>query len=171
MNKKGFSLIEMLVVMIIVSLLLVLVMPAIVNVYTSVKRNNLSSKITHIETESLKYANEYKDDIKNQTCVNYSMEDLVQKGIIASDNKGKDEIINPDTGNPFTGYVRICYCKLRLDVSANYVEEYNPNTYYHKGDKIIYNNIIYTCIKDAEPNKLLSGGIVNTNYYQVIECN
>ena len=39
MNKKGFSLIEMLVVMIIVSLLLVLVMPAIVNVYTSVKRN------------------------------------------------------------------------------------------------------------------------------------
>ena len=51
------------------------------------------------------------------------------------------------------------------------ISEYNPNTYYHKGDKIIYNNIIYTCIKDAEPNKLLSGGTVNTNYYQVIECN
>lgn len=171
MNNKGFSLIETLVVMIVIALLLVLLLPAIVNVYTSVKRNNYTSKIGHIETATLNYANQFKDEIKNQTCVDYSLSDLISKGIIQSDNKGANEVKNPSNGEILTGVVKVCYCKNKLDLQANYVETYNPNTYYHKGDKIVYNNILYTCINDAEPNKLFNGSNVNTNNYQIIDCN
>ncbi|MCR4580923.1 MAG: prepilin-type N-terminal cleavage/methylation domain-containing protein [Bacilli bacterium] len=172
MNKKGFTLVEMLAVMIVVSLLMVLVVPAIVNVYTSVRRNSFTTKVNYIETNTLKYVNSFKDDIKNQSCVDYTIDQLISVGAIISDNKGVNQIENPYTGGTFDGKVRVCYCKSKLDVVANYVEEYNASTYYHKGDKIIYNDILYTCINDSEPNKLFdsNSGNVNTNYFQVIEC-
>jgi prepilin-type N-terminal cleavage/methylation domain-containing protein len=166
MKHNGFSLVEMLVVIIIISVLMTLLIPGYISIYTSVKRNSFDSKVKQIETAALKYGNEIKDEIKAETytknginyCTNMTAVQLIQKGYLISDSNGRDEIINPTNGAVMNGNVRVCYSSSKLDIIANYVEEYDASIYYHKGDKVITssNGKMYECIVDAPPGKLYS---------------
>lgn len=169
MKKNGFSIVEMLVAIIIVAALIVLFIPAYVTITESVKKNTYSNKVKHLESETLKYANKYKDDIKNNNCIDYTIDNIISNGLVESDEKGKNVIVNPVDGASLSGVVRVCYCPSVLDITANYVEAYNSNKYYHKDDKVIDNNIIYICIKDI-PEINDTYGLSNTEYFKQVEC-
>ena len=64
--RKGFTLVEVLAVLVILGLLLVITVPAYTSVYTGIKRQNLQSKITEVKTAAKKYGETIKDDIKNK---------------------------------------------------------------------------------------------------------
>ena len=182
MKKNGFTLVEMLVAIIIVALLVVLLIPGYVIITNQVKRNTLDNKIVHLESETLKYANNFKDDIKNNSCINYTIDQMIEKGLIESDNKAKNELYNPIDGSTLSGYVRVCYCPSVLDITANYVEQYDENKTYSKGDKVIYNGVIYKCLEDAPKNSLFenytptlegnntTNAPANPKYFKEVEC-
>lgn len=159
MKKNGFSLIEMLVVIIIIAFLIALLIPGYLTIYTTMRRNTFDNKVNQIEKGALKYGNTIKDDIKKNTCMNITVQELIERGIISSESENKAEIYNPTTGAPLKGNVVMCYCKSTLDINANYVEDYNPSIYYHKGEKVrvASGNGTYKyfeCVEDADPGKL-----------------
>ncbi len=158
MKQNGFSLIEMLVVIIIISFLIALLIPGYLTIYTTIRRNSYDNKVSQIEKAALKYGNTIKDEIKNagNSCKIIKVDELIQKGIIASESETKDEIYNPTTGAALKGDVVMCYCSSIFDINANYVEIYNPNAYYHKGEKVKdpSTNKLFTCIEDAPPGSL-----------------
>ena len=157
-DNHGFTIIEMLVTIVIIAIILALLIPGYITIYSQIKRNSLDSKISQIEINALKYGSKIKDDIKNNTCMDIHVEDLIKKGYITSDNDTKDIIINPTTGSELNGIIRMCYCDNKYDINANYAENYNPDIYYHKGEKVLFNNKIYECVADAPP------GSISANY-------
>ena len=169
MKKNGFSIVEMLVAIIIVALIIVLLIPAYVTITESVKKNTYVNKVKHLESETLKYANNYKDDIKNNSCIDYTIDEIISKGLVESDEKGKNIINNPVDGSSLSGVVRVCYCPSVLDISAYYVEEYHSHKIYHKDDKFIDNDKIYICIKDI-PDVVNEYSLTNTEYFKQVEC-
>ena len=50
--RKGFTLVEVLAVLVILGLLLILTVPAYTSIYAGIKRQNLQSKITEVKTTS-----------------------------------------------------------------------------------------------------------------------
>ena len=79
MKKNGFSIVEMLVAIIVVALIIVLLLPAYVNITESVKKNTYINKVKHIESETLKYANKFKDDIKDNNCRDFTVDEIISK--------------------------------------------------------------------------------------------
>jgi len=166
MKRNGFSLVEMLVVLIILAVLMALLIPGYITIYTSVKRNSFDSKVKQLEAAALKYGNEIKDEIKTNTytkngvkyCTNVTAKQLIEKGYITSESNNKAEIINPTNGSVMDGNIRVCYSSSKLDIIANYVEEYDSTIYYHKGDKVITSSDgrMFECIVDAPPGKLFA---------------
>ena len=160
-NKNGFSLIELLVTIIIIAFLLALLIPGYITIYTSVKRSSYDSKVKQIEDNALKYGNTIKDEVKSANesgkpkgCKDINVEKLIKIGYMTSEEEGRNIIKNPTTGAALSGIIRLCYCNNKYDINANYAEEYNPNTYYHKGEKVVYNNRVYECVADAAPGKM-----------------
>ena len=161
MNNKGFTVIEMLITIVIIGVILSLLIPGYITIYSQIKRNSLYNKISQIEINALKYGNNIKDEIKNSTCIDINVDTLITKGYLTSENEGRNELINPTTGAPLNGTVRICYCDNTYDLNSNYAEPYNSTIHYHKGEKVIYNDKIYECIVDAPPNSISENYVFN----------
>ena len=158
MDKKGFSLVEMLVVIIIISFLVALLIPGYLSIYTTIRRNSFETKVSQIEKAALKIANAEKDSVKDapSSCKSYSIDKLIESGELSSDSDTKAEIISPIDKQPLQGRVVVCYCKSALDIKANYVETYDPNKTYHKGEKVIEESTgkMFLCLENASPGKL-----------------
>ena len=148
MKKNGFSLVELLAVLVILGLLLVLLVPGYLQVYSSIRRTTLKNKISEINTAALKYGNLRKDDIKDSTCIKTTVAYLIQNGYLVSEDKTKDAIYNPTNGEPLDGYIFICYSSNDLDLVSYYATEYNTSTYYYAGD-IVYTDathfVLFKC--------------------------
>ncbi len=166
MNKnKGFTLVELLSAMVIIAIVLVILMPGILYMFKDVRRNTLYNKISTIEVAGKKYASNIKDEIKDKTTYNsdgttntcytnsdgneLTIKDLIDLGYVESEVTGDSAVLSPVDSSKLLGVIRLCYCKSSLDVEAYYAEEYDANKVYHKGDKVIYNGIVYKCDADA----------------------
>ena len=143
MNNKGFSMIEMLAVLIIIGLLIIIGVPAYMNVYVSARRNNYHNRIKEVELAAEKYASARKDAIKetydnsNGTSCDYvTVSDLIIAGYLPSDGNDGDYITNPTTMQPMSGFVYICYSYSTYDVKAYYAEEFKKNKRYYHGEKV-----------------------------------
>jgi len=169
MNNKGFTLTEVLIVMIILALIIILTIPSYTSLSTSVKYSTYLSKINTIEKASLNYADNIKDDIKNNTdnnmCIDITLLTLIQSGNITADDSVNDKMINPVDNSSMDGNIKICYCPSKLELIASYYVEYDSNKEYRSGEKVIYNNKLYECIKDGA-----KGNIEDTTYFKLIEC-
>ena len=146
--NKGFTLVELLAVIIILGLLLVIAIPSYISIYSGIKRDTLENKISEIESSALSYGSTIKDEVKNSSCVTKSIEDLIKYGNLTSDKDSSDVIIDPTKNKPMTGNVLICYDKEKLDIVANYVVPYEQNKLYFKNEKVNIGNKVYRCIED-----------------------
>ncbi len=70
MNKKGFTLVELLVVIVIIAVLSVIIIPSIININKNINSRLLSEKIENIESSAILYANN-NEEIFNGTDVVY----------------------------------------------------------------------------------------------------
>lgn len=177
--KKGFTLVELLAVLIILGLLIVIAIPSYTQIYSSIKRSNAQSKIKEIETAALKYGNLIKDDVKNSTgnCMKIKVDTLIKKGYLISEHDVDAVIYDPTTNSPLDSDIHLCYCKSKMDITANYVIAFDPYKVYHAGDTVIYNNKIYECLIDYTDvhNKNGPPGINGTNkdgknYFVEVTC-
>lgn len=70
MKKQGFTLVELLVVVVIIAVLSVIIVPSVININKSINKRLLSEKIENIESSAILYANN-NEEIFNGTDVVY----------------------------------------------------------------------------------------------------
>ncbi len=177
--KKGFTLVELLAVLIILGLIIVIAIPSYTQIYSSIKRSNMQSKVTEVETAALKYGNLIKDDIKNAkgNCKTIKVATLIEKGYITSEDDVEAVIYDPTDNSALDGDIYLCYCKSKMDITANYAIPFNAYKIYHEGDTVIHNNKLYECLNDYTDihNKNGAPGIFGTNddgkaYFKELTC-
>ncbi len=176
--RKGFTMVELLAVIVIMAMLIVLVIPGFVTVYSNIKRQNQQGKVSEIEAAALKYGSSIKDDIKNMpnSCVNVSIEYLIQHSYIMSEKEGSDVIMDPTTNSPLDGDINLCYCKEKFDIIAHYVVPFEQKKVYHEGDYVILENVMYKCLHDYTDGSGIHGTYVDEhthdtkNYFEETKC-
>ena len=95
-NKKGFTLIELIAVLVVLSILITSSVAVFVNIRNSVLRKEKNNLITYLETKAIEYANE-----TNVTAV--SVEDLIKIGLIKPDDE--TDIYDPVTRESMNCYI------------------------------------------------------------------
>ena len=170
--NRGFTLVEMLAVMVIMALLLIFAVPAYTAIYTSIRRDNLGGKITEIEAAALEYGEKIKDDIKNANnqCIDITVSDLIEDGYITSEDDVDAVIYDPTDNSPLDGEIRICYCNSDYDIDAHYYEEFVRSKVYHEGDVVEYNGSLYQCVIDYSDGSGINGTTGGKRYFELITC-
>ena len=95
-NRKGFTLIELIAVLVVLSILISASVAVFINIRNSVLRKEKNNLITYLETKAIEYANE-----TNVTAV--SVEDLIKIGLIKPDDE--TDIYDPVTRESMNCYI------------------------------------------------------------------
>lgn len=177
-KKNGFTLVEILAVLVILAILIALAIPAYVSIMTDVRRDNYKSKITEMEVAANKYGEKIKDEVKNAgvSCYTQEISTLIRRGYLLSESDYEDVIIDPTSNRAFKGFVKTCYCSSVYDIKSFYVENFNASSVYHTDDKVLYNDRIYVCKFDYPGenkgiNSTFADSKGNTHrYFEVEEC-
>lgn len=98
MTKKGFTLVELLAVVVLITLITIIGSVGITGVKNSINKNMLESKIYLIESEAARYGEDHKnrflklpdtdefvceiDGVKHSKCLNVSVGRLIERGYI-----------------------------------------------------------------------------------------
>ena len=131
--KKGFTLVELLSVILILSMVMLIAIPTINSAANNVKKSNLETIKSMLESTMLKYAGQYYiDRIKeagdtcssNDCCGYFSIDFIKDYNIFQSNN---DSIIDPVTGKDLEGYIKVSYDINKLDLVAEYVQNADDN--------------------------------------------
>jgi len=140
MNKKGFTLVELLAVIVIMAILITIAVPGIMRIMNSLKTQSLCSKIEIIESAALEYAGDYYSNKKNTNASkvildNVSLADLVNMGYLSKDDDDctlysatSPCVINPEDSSVLDyNVVQIWSTNNRLYASYLYTEEQKNN--------------------------------------------
>ena len=101
MKNKGFTLTEMMGVIVILAILVIIAVPTYFKIVDTIKDNNLKSKLSYIESKAIEYANNYELEP-----VTITIAKLVNEGYLEQDSKldidNQDnffkQIVNPKGG-------------------------------------------------------------------------
>ncbi|MDD2238695.1 MAG: prepilin-type N-terminal cleavage/methylation domain-containing protein [Bacilli bacterium] len=132
--RKGFTLVETITSIIIISMIIIIAMPAYNGIDKTIKETTYNNKIKSIESATLKYANEYwLDEIKPEECLSNCFKcyelynDIVAKGVYLAettdDNDGTPKINNPITNRKLDGYIKLTFTIEDASLSAEFVTD------------------------------------------------
>ena len=114
--NKGFTLVELIAVITILSLIAIITTPAYDNISNNIKTKNYESKKNTIKAHTLSYVEKYlKNEAYNGTeskTLCFSVNYLIRNGIISSDSETDEYIENNITGEKYRGntiFVKINY--------------------------------------------------------------
>ena len=133
--KKGFTLVELLAVIVLLGILSVITIPVINSASNRVKENNLETLKSTLGLTMINYASKYYlDDIKpsgsvcenNDCCVYFDINYIREYNIYQSNN-GK--LLNPVTGEDLEGYIKVSYDINNLGLVSEYKENDNDIGY------------------------------------------
>lgn len=126
--KKGFTLVELISVILILGVLAVIAIPTYINTSNSIKSSNLESIKKMISTTMLNYATtHYLDDIKpanntcaqNNCCKYYSVKFIKENNIFQTTS---GSIVDPVTNLDLEGYVKVSYDTNALELKSEFKE-------------------------------------------------
>ncbi len=114
--NKGFTLVELIAVITILSLIAIITTPAYDNISNNIKTKNYESKKNTIKAHTLSYVEKYlKNEAYDGTLSKtlcFSVNYLIRNGIISSDSETDEYIENNITGEKYRGdtiFVKINY--------------------------------------------------------------
>ena len=114
--NKGFTLVELIAVVTILSLIAIITTPAYTSISNNIKTKNYESKKNTIKAHTLNYVERYlKDKVYDGTKSNtlcFSINYLIRNGIISSDSETDEYIENNITGEKYKGdtpFVKVIY--------------------------------------------------------------
>ena len=123
-SKKGFTLVELLGVLVVLGLISVIIVPKVIDSITTSKESAYQTQVETIENAAKKYG------ISNDLLYPKEGEKkyIAVKDLIAVGELSDKEIINPKTGNKMNGYVLVEYNSDYQQYEYTYVEEIDKNT-------------------------------------------
>ncbi len=131
--KNGFTLVEIISVIVILSLVVIISVPAYSEMSSAIKTTTYNNKISAINSSTLKYASAYLlDDIKPESCKSnchkcYDLYDfIIKNGIYVTEKTledGTDVIINPLTNEKLEGCVDITFNISDASLEVNFITE------------------------------------------------
>ena len=134
--NKGFTMVELLTVIIILAGIMLIAIPSYTNVSYSIKESSLKNKTDAITYSTLKFAKTHLiDEIKpagetctnqNNCCKEYDLYDFVLEYGLYTTEKDTEEgliVIDPLTNNKLNGVVRIYYDVDALDLKAEFLKD------------------------------------------------
>ena len=134
MNNKGFTLVEIIAVIVILGLLVVITTPAYNSISNNIKTRNYESKKNTIESDTLSYVEKYlKDDVYDGKNYNhcFTVGYLIENGIISSDNEKEEYILNDIDNIEYTddkAYVLVFYNNNNFKLEAEFIENTKDET-------------------------------------------
>lgn len=103
MNKKGFTLIELVAAITILGILTVLIAPNVMEMRKSVLTKSLNSRIDMIETAAIDYATKEIYNKISTECTKKTVNNLIENGYLVGTNADKTSIDNPLSGQSLNG--------------------------------------------------------------------
>lgn len=153
-EKNGFTLVEILAVVVILGILLVIAIPSYTAVFNSLKRTTYINKIKALNLAAKDYASntEVKDSIKSVNfgskpdwCNTIKVSDLIKAGYVSSESDILDVIYDNYTGTSLgyykfgdvnDSYVSLCYCYNEFEVESYLVNDLGSGNSYKEGEII-----------------------------------
>lgn len=140
-NKKGFTLVELIAVIGIISLLIALSSVALINIRSNVLNNDYENLKSYLETRAAKYASD--TNIKT-----VSVEELIKEGYVKPDD-------NTDVYNPVTNESMNCVIiTSKDDGKGNYTSTLGEDLGKENGKCVTYQNTgdLEICLYDSSKN-------------------
>ena len=109
MKKNGFTLVELLAVIVIMALLLTVAVPAVIGVSTRIRANMYCTKVEDIESAAKIYGENYKDLIeeKSDKKLTITVYNLIENNLYKKEDKDCDKnasntncVLDPRNSNP-----------------------------------------------------------------------
>lgn len=156
-KNKGFTLVEILAVIVVLGLIMIVALPTYSSIYNSVKLSTYLNTVKTIRSAALDYgSNSYVKDLAkeihdkssdNNWCKVVTHDDLIKAGYLKSDSDEVNMITDVFTGasmgydkyfnaSKITSTVSICYCKDDLDIEAFVNKDLDYGQVYHAGEVI-----------------------------------
>ena len=117
MNKKAFTLIELLAVIVILGILATIAVPTIVGVINNSKESTLDEQKNVIENAASNWGTDNFRKLPSTSCY-LSIDFLRKEGYLESDK----DVIDPTTDKPMTGCVRITFDSSNNQFDYKYVD-------------------------------------------------
>ena len=127
MNRKGFTIVELMAIIVVLGIIITLAFASFKNVGNRVKQEAYQNKISLIETKASDYASGTKILVTN-------VDQLVKKGYLSADNE------NGDVLNPIDGSRMNCKVVTMYKSEGNYYAEYLENKEECDASRIDYDN-------------------------------
>lgn len=132
MNKKGFTIVELIAVIAVMALLMILVTPTISQLAKNSNEMIANSKVKAIVTAAESFGNDLINEYQlcnsessssylNNRCT-ISIKELIIEGYLEGENDSY-VMINPVTKKEYDGYVLLCYDDIHIEVIGKYVEK------------------------------------------------
>lgn len=155
MNRKGFTLVELIAVITIMSLIAIITTPAYDSISKSIKTRNYESKKNTIKAHTLSYVEKYlKNEVYDGTSTGtksktlcFSVNYLIRNGIISSDSETDEYIENNVTGEKYRNeiFIKVIYDTTNLKLVG--IVKDDEEIKYSSGNIIVhsFDNASYTC--------------------------
>ena len=96
MNKKGFTLTELLVVIALISIIVLIAVPSVVSISKRINKRVYNAKIQEIVTAAELFGTNNPDLFNGRTEVKVYISELVNKGFVSTDSKSDTAVCKAD---------------------------------------------------------------------------
>ncbi len=129
MNNKGFTLVELLAVIVVLAILIAIAVPSTISISNKLKVNMYCSKIDSIETAAKLYGEDRKDSFIDKYDSQYpsktiTVKTLVESGDLKKDNNAEPYIVDPRDNKSMDDFSFIVYVKYNR-IYVHFPEEVN----------------------------------------------